>query len=418
MTAHRSTASLADARRPRGGRPARPRGRSSSSLGASAQPVAAHGPDPTVGGKLWSPNQVVTFQWRAGQVPPDWMATPIVAAAADASLTRSARAATFTRTTSAPSLISYGEPTGCSSAGIACFDRAAAPKSFSMWFRAQGARFDWGTLRWCQGLTTIANGCFDVETIALDEFGHVEDLGHHVNLADGSDFLDAVVQTVSRARPDLGWQVHAFGPCDTGRLQLLYDRLGRGGSRLELPRRSGRCRRSRLRRPASMIGSSVEFTATLRTTSSTSANGALANDPLSGRPVVLQRRPVGSSTWTTMGTMARGTSEGSYVLSMSPTATYEWRALFIAVGDRRGAVVVVADRDGQGQRLLRNRLPELRRSMRTLGGRGPRDHDGPCRLWRGRLSGRVRAVDRRRRRPRAPVGVRSRSRRHRQPSRR
>ena len=296
-------------------------------VGASAQPVAAHGPDPTVGGKLWSPNQVVTFQWRAGQVPPDWMATPIVAAAGDANLTRAARAATFTRTTSAPSLISYGEPTGCSSAGIACFDRAAAPKSFAMWFRAQGARFDWGTLRWCQGLTTIANGCFDVETIALDEFGHVEDLGHHVNLADNSDFLDAVVQTVSRARPDLGWQVHAFGRCDTGRLQLLYDRLN-AADLVSSCLRIGTVSTLAASATSVWIGTPAVFTATLRTTSSTSANGALANRPLSGRPVVLQRRPVGSSTWTTIGTMARGTTEGSYVLSMTPTATYEWRALF------------------------------------------------------------------------------------------
>ena len=279
-----------------------------------------------MGGKLWSPNQIVTFQWRSGQVPPEWMATPILAAAADASLTRSARAATFARTTTAPSLISYGEPTGCSSAGIACFDRSAAPKSFAMWFRAQGARFDWGTLRWCQGLSTIANGCFDVETIALDEFGHVEDLGHHVNLANGSDFLDAVVQTVSRARPDLGWQAHAFGPCDTGRLQLLYDRI-RPTDLISSCLDVGTVSTLAASAASVYVGSSVRFTATLGT-SSTSANGALASGPLSGRPVVLQRRLVGSSTWTTMGTMARGTSEGSYVLSMSPTATYQWRAVF------------------------------------------------------------------------------------------
>lgn len=295
-------------------------------VGVSTPGVAAHGPDPTVGGRLWSPNQVVTFQWRPGQVPPSWMAAPIVAAATDASTTRSARAATFARATSATSLISYGEPTGCSSAGIACFDRAAAPNSFAMWFRAQGATFDWGSLRWCQGLATIANGCFDAETIALDEFGHVEDLGHHVNFADNSDFLDAVVQTVSRARPDAGWQVHAFGPCDTGRLQLLYDRIG-ASDLVSSCLRIGTVSTLTASSTSIWVGSTIAFTATLRTTSST-ANGAMANDPLSGRPVVLQRRSVGSSTWTTIGTMARGAAEGSYVLSISPTASYDWRAVF------------------------------------------------------------------------------------------
>ena len=43
-----------------------------------------------------------------------------------------------------------------------------------MWFREQGRVFDWGTLEWCQMYTTAPNGCYDVETVALDEFGHVE----------------------------------------------------------------------------------------------------------------------------------------------------------------------------------------------------------------------------------------------------
>jgi len=298
-------------------------------LGATfvvTEPVAAHGPDPTVGGALWAPSQALTYQWRSGQVPPDWMATPINAAASDASLSRASRAATFSKAGTSASLIAYGEPTGCSTAGIACFDRSGAPNSFRMWFRAQGHAFDWGTLRWCQGLATIANGCFDVETIALDEFGHVEGLDHHANYSDGSDYLDAVVQTVSHARPGVGWQVRAFGRCDTGRLQLLYDRPNPGSlfsSCLSVPTTTGLSASS----SSIWVGSTVQLTATLRTTSS-SANGALANDPISGRSVVAQRRPVGGSTWTTIGPMATGSTDGAYVLSISPTATYEWRAAF------------------------------------------------------------------------------------------
>ena len=50
-----------------------------------------------------------------------------------------------------------------------------------MWLREQGHVYDWGTLKWCQAYASPPNGCYDAETIALDEFGHVEGLGHHVN---------------------------------------------------------------------------------------------------------------------------------------------------------------------------------------------------------------------------------------------
>ena len=74
-----------------------------------------------------------------------------------------------------------------------------------MWLREQGHVFDWGTLKWCQAYATAPNGCYDAETIALDEFGHVEGLNHHVNYSSDSDYDDAVVQTFSRTKPAAGW---------------------------------------------------------------------------------------------------------------------------------------------------------------------------------------------------------------------
>ena len=93
-------------------------------------------------------------------------------------------------------------------------------------FASTGRAYDWGTLRWCQTYADPPNGCYDAETIALDEFGHVEVLGHHDNYADDRDYTDAVVQTFSRTKPKVGWDMHAFGPCDTATLQVLYDMPG------------------------------------------------------------------------------------------------------------------------------------------------------------------------------------------------
>ena len=96
--------------------------------------------------------------------------------------------------------IGYGVGATCGVNGLACFTRDA-PSGFTMWLREQGHVFDWGTLKWCQTYATAPNGCYDAETIALDEFGHVDGLGHHVNKDDDSDYLDAVVQTYSRTKP-------------------------------------------------------------------------------------------------------------------------------------------------------------------------------------------------------------------------
>lgn len=295
-----------------------------------APSALAHGPDPVIGAKQWTPNKVVQWSWRAGQVPPAWMTVEIETAANASNTSRASRAATFSRVASAASLIAYGEPTGCSSQGIACFSRTGDPTSFSIWFRANGWRFDWGRLSWCQGPDGMANGCFDVQNVALDEFGHVLGLGHHANLADQSDFLDAVVQTVSRARPAVGWNAHVYGRCDTARLQLEYDRPS---SSSPFSTCLAIATTTTLTASATSIraGDPVKFTATLKTTTS-STNRALAGDAITDRVVILQRRAPGASAWTTIGAMP-ATTAGSYQLTLSPSATYDWRATFTPSGE-------------------------------------------------------------------------------------
>src|SRR5690242_13297567 len=151
-------------------------------LAAVAGPASAHGPDPTLGG-FFGANQDLRYRWRAGAEPSAAIKSAIQSAASDANASRVSRAATCTYDRGGPNPIGDGTGATCGVNGIACFTRSA-PSGFTMWLREQGHVFDWGTLKWCQAYSNPPNGCYDARTITLDEFGHVEGLGHHVNYAD------------------------------------------------------------------------------------------------------------------------------------------------------------------------------------------------------------------------------------------
>lgn len=287
----------------------------------------AHGPDPLLGTTPWGKDQIVGYQWAAGAVPPSWMVAAIDAGAGDVGESKRSRAATFTRVSSAASDIAYGGAVPCSSYGIACMNRTGVPTYFEgMWFRPQGWPFDWGTLRWCQGLASPANGCYDAENVALDEFGHIEMLGHHVNLADESDFTDAVVQYAARSRPKEGWDQHLFGRCDVARLQLEYElttATDRVSTCLSLATSLSIVPAATYLYP----GNSDRITGNLKVASASSAR-LLSGDPLSGRTISLQRRVPGTTTWSTVGTLSPNSTAGSYGLTITPTATYDYRLVF------------------------------------------------------------------------------------------
>lgn len=291
-----------------------------------ALPVTAHSPTPLIGWPAWEQDQNVTFRWAPGEVPPAAMRTPILAGVDSSNASKRSRAPVIAYADSGTSTVEYGVSVFCGVNGLACADGSNAPRSFRVAFREHGHRFDWGQLRWCQMQSTPTDGCFDVHNIMLDELGHVLGLGHHSNYADGSDYLDSVVQTVSRARPASGWDAHRYGRCDFARLQTHYDMTAwttAYSTCLDLD--------TTLSLAASTTsiraGSSVTFTAVLRVADN-SDDGRLAGNPIQWRTVTLQRRPVGGSTWTSIGQMSNAATAGTYTLAQSPTATYEWRAVF------------------------------------------------------------------------------------------
>ena len=311
------------------------RGRRASSLsllaalavavgGPGTTPIAAHSPDPALGTGLFAQDARVLYAWRTGAVPPAAMRTAINEAAADVGASRASRAATFAFDTAGSSPIGYGTGT-CGVNGLACFTRDA-PDGFTVWFREQGRVFDWGTLKWCQMYVDPPDGCYDVETVALDEFGHVEGLAHHQNYADNSDYTDAVVQTYSRTKPRAGYNMHVLGVCDRAMLQIRYDIPGASSlysTCLDV------ATVLTLTRSASTVpyGGSVTFTGLLKVVTDT-GYGKLSGNPVSLRTVRLQRRPPGTSTWTTVATMTPTSPTGSYVYAMRLYSSAEFRAVF------------------------------------------------------------------------------------------
>ena len=287
-------------------------------------PTSAHAPDPILGAETFVQDDRLEYDWRTGAVPPALMRTAIHAAAEDVAQTRASRAALFVYDADGGSPIGYGTGT-CGVNGLACFTRNA-PHGFTMWFREHGRVFDWGTLKWCQMYTTAPNGCYDVETVALDEFAHVEGLGHHVNYADERDYTDAVVQTLSRTKPKDGYNMHVLGVCDTATLQIRYDIPGassRYSTCLDVATVMS------LTRSASSVayGGTVTFTASLRVVTDT-AYGRLSGNPVSQRAVRLQRRPIGGGTWTSIATMSPTSPTGSYAVALRLYGSAEFRAAF------------------------------------------------------------------------------------------
>lgn len=286
---------------------------------AGVSPAAAHGPDPMLAGGLYAQNKVLTYKWASTGTPPLDMRTAINAGRDDSNQSRRSKAPSFGYDTAASNAIYYGTDVPCGVNGIACL-RRDPPDWFGVWFRENGHRFDWGTLRWCE-LSGAPDGCYEAENVTLDELGHVLVLDHHANYADNSDFGDAVVQTYSRTKPKSGWTADAFGRCDVATLQQQYDVAAWStlySTCLDVPTVVTLSPSS----TSVTAGAMVTFTSTL----GTSGSGRLSNNPMAGRTVVLQQRS--GTGWADVVTMGATSTAGTYTTSVTIRATQDYRALF------------------------------------------------------------------------------------------
>jgi hypothetical protein len=287
--------------------------------GALAASALAATPDPTLGSP-WAQDTTLTFAWTSGAVPPTAMKTAVTTAASEVNGSKRSRGPSFVYSSAGANGVSYGTNNPCGVNGLACFRRDASSGYWHLWFRENGHRYDWGTLSWCE-MTGSPYGCFAAETITLDELGHVSGLDHHVNLADDSDYLDAVVQTYSHAKAQVGWSVHALGRCDIATLQQVYDVSSWTtpySTCLDIPTTL-----SLGASPTSAsAGTSVTFTAVLQT----SGTGRLAGNPVAGRTVVLQQRS--GASWADLATMTGASTAGTYTVALTLKGTQDFRAIF------------------------------------------------------------------------------------------
>jgi hypothetical protein len=273
---------------------------------------------PTYSG-LWGQNQEVPFRWKEDGVPPGWMKNAISGAAGDSARSRNAKAPTFVLRDGSESWVTYSAelPTTTSLA----FAHRNAPNWFRIWLRTQGHVFDWGTLRWCQFYDNPPNGCFDAQTAALHEFGHVHALQHS-----SVQPPHTLMQPLSLSKPKEYYNMRGYGPCDVAALQTRYE-----AQTASTPISTCLSLATDLALSASTTTvsttSGVTFTASLAIADDV-VHAKLAGDPLSGRQVFLQRRSPGGSTWTTQAQMAGTTTAGTYRLTVTPGATYDWRAVF------------------------------------------------------------------------------------------
>lgn len=293
---------------------------------AALEPAGAARPTPNFSAGGWSKDKKLTYRWRTGAVPPSWAASPLQAGAQDATRSSGARSPRFVYSSGGANSVAYTGtlPGFCSSAAIACASRSM-PTSWGVWIRPYGTDYSWGTLRWCQK-TSSSGGCFDIRRVMLHELGHIAGLNHPSSLGFTLSAGDSVMQGITPMRPQAGSSRHAFGRCDVATLQELYDTPD---NKTDISTCNDVATKVSLvaDTPTIAKGASVRLTATL-TVATQSSYRQLAGNALNGRSLKLKYRRVGSGdTWKTVW-MRSLYRQGRYEASLSPGATWEFRAVF------------------------------------------------------------------------------------------
>jgi hypothetical protein len=293
-----------------------------AAMSVLAGSAAATAPTPA-SGSIWNQNQRVEFRWHEGDEPPTWMRAAATAAAQDSTDSRASKAGIFVQSDSGTSWIGY---TGDIPTNWAIgYTVSSQPGTFSMRLRPQGYPLDWGTLRWCQFYDSPPLGCYDAEMIALHELGHAQSLSHPDD-ADVTDWTDTVMHASPKTKAKAGWNAHEFGRCDVARLQIRYEPLTSST-------RYSTCLDLDTDLTLSVSATNLTSNSALTLTARLAVAGDviwpnLANEPVSSRAVIIQRRAPGGTSWSDVGSMGFLDDNGRYAKTLNVTDTYDYRAVF------------------------------------------------------------------------------------------
>ena len=289
----------------------------------AAQPVAASLPTPA-SGATWGQNQRVEYRWKEGAEPPAWAKRGDECRRGTTRTTAATRRRRWSRRRdNGTSWVAY---TGDIPTNWAIgYTTTYIPNYFTMRLRPQGYPLDWGSLRWCQFYDSPPTGCYDAEMITLHEFGHVQTLDHPDD-ADVTDWTDTIMHWAPKTKAKAGWNQHEFGRCDVARLQIRYEPLTSStpiSTCLDLETDLS------LSTNMSSVSSGASVTLTARLNVADDVMWPLlASEPLAARQINIQRRAIGSSTWSAVGSMAVLDDTGRYTKTLTVTDSFDYRAVF------------------------------------------------------------------------------------------
>ena len=198
---------------------------------------------------------------------------------------------------------------------------------FTMWLREQGHVFDWGTLKWCQAYTTAP------ERLLRRRDRRARRVRPHRDPRPPPEPRRRE-RLHRRRRPDVLADEaqrrleHARPRCLRRRdapARVRHDVVD--GEVLDLRHARDHPHRVALRRRVA-YGGKATVTATLKVTDLDRLRAARGESRSPARVVTLQTRAPGTTTWLAAGTMATGTTSGTYTKALTLTADIQVRAVF------------------------------------------------------------------------------------------
>ena len=294
---------------------------------AQLLPAGADRPVPSFPAGAWPRDKRLSFRWPSTAVPPSWARNALKAAASDATDSSFARSPRFMHDQGASNSVRYtgNFPSFCQR-GIGCAQRIMSAGWWSTWLRPQGTEFSWGTLRWCQKNEHAS--CFDIRRVLLHELGHVSGLNHPETQGSRMSPFKSIMSAITPTKRSPGGSRHRYGSCDVATLQEMYDVPSR---KTLISRCNDVATSLRFWSDKDVItrGDTVRLKAELRI-DDRAAYGLLRGNPLDDRAVRLRFRKAGSDDEWTTAWMKPRTKPGRYELSMNPSGTWEYRAVFVA----------------------------------------------------------------------------------------